>query len=108
MLIPKALKKSDTIGIVSPSGAISKQTKRQLDSGIKFLQKLGFKTVIGKNALKKASKRNLLRRRIKAILSSRAVGPGKDVVVIVGDGQEGVNFSGLENKILNLFNKIKK
>ena len=52
MLIPKALKKSDTIGIVSPSGAISKQTKRQLDSGIKFLQKLGFKTVIGKNALK--------------------------------------------------------
>ncbi len=52
MLTPKALKKGDTIGIVSPSGAISKATKNQLNSGIKFLQKLGFKTVLGKNALK--------------------------------------------------------
>ncbi|MBI4162922.1 MAG: LD-carboxypeptidase [Candidatus Aenigmarchaeota archaeon] len=52
MLIPKALKKGDTIGIVSPSGAIVKQNKKQLNSGIKFLKNLGFKTLLGKNALK--------------------------------------------------------
>ena len=50
-MIPKKLQIGDTIGIVSPSGAVTKDLKHQLDKGINFLKNLGFKVKIGKNAL---------------------------------------------------------
>lgn len=49
MIIPYRLKKGDTIGVVSPSGVVTE--KKQLDSGIRFFEKLGFNVIVGKNAL---------------------------------------------------------
>lgn len=51
MLIPNKLKTGDTIGIVSPSQAILPEKRIELENGIKALENLGFKTVLGKNAL---------------------------------------------------------
>lgn len=50
-MIPKKLQKSDTIGIVSPSGGVSKELENQFNKGLDFLKNLGFKIKIGKNAL---------------------------------------------------------
>ncbi|MBU1932253.1 LD-carboxypeptidase [Patescibacteria group bacterium] len=50
-MIPKKLQIGDTIGIVSPSGAVSKELENQFDKGVDFLKNLGFKVRIGKNAL---------------------------------------------------------
>ncbi|MDC7125460.1 MAG: LD-carboxypeptidase [Spirochaetales bacterium] len=50
-MIPKKLKIGDTIGIVSPSAAVSDELKNQFDKGIDFFKNLGFKIKIGKNAL---------------------------------------------------------
>ena len=50
-MIPKKLQIGDTIGIVSPSGAVSKELKNQFKKGVDFLKNLGFKVKVGKNAL---------------------------------------------------------
>ncbi len=50
-MIPKKLQIGDTIGIVSPSGCVSKELKNQFNKGIDFLKNLGFKVKVGKNAL---------------------------------------------------------
>jgi muramoyltetrapeptide carboxypeptidase len=52
MLIPQRLRRGDTIGIVSPSGAVRKEVKPQLKKGLGFLRNSGFKVQLGKNALK--------------------------------------------------------
>lgn len=41
MILPKRLKKGDTIGLITPAAGV---TKEQLDSTIKKLEKLGYKT----------------------------------------------------------------
>ncbi len=51
IIIPTQLQKGDTIGIVSPSGGVSKELENQFNTGIDFLKNLGFKVKIGKNAL---------------------------------------------------------
>lgn len=51
MIKPAALEIGDTIGIVSPSGPILFK-KDYVMNGIKILQEMGFKTKLGKNALK--------------------------------------------------------
>lgn len=48
MIKPKALKKGDTIGLVSPSGPIS---EKSLKTAEKLLANLGYKTKAGKHAL---------------------------------------------------------
>lgn len=50
-MIPKKLQIGDTIGIVSPSGAVSKESENQFNKGVDFLKNLGFKVKVGKNAL---------------------------------------------------------
>jgi len=50
-MIPKKLQIGDTIGIVSPSGAVSKELENQFNKGVDFLKNLGFKVKVGKNAL---------------------------------------------------------
>lgn len=50
-MIPKKLQIGDTIGIVSPSGAVSIELENQFNNGVDFLKNLGFKVKIGKNAL---------------------------------------------------------
>jgi len=50
-MIPKKLQIGSTIGVVSPSGAVSKELKNQFNKGVDFLKNLGFKVKIGKNAL---------------------------------------------------------
>jgi len=50
-MIPKRLCFGDTIGIVSPSGAVTKETMNQFNKGIDFLKTVGFNVKIGKNAL---------------------------------------------------------
>lgn len=52
VLIPERLHKGDTIGIVSPSAAVTSAARPQLKKGIAFLRKWGFKVVLGKNHLK--------------------------------------------------------
>ena len=52
MLVPHRLEKGDTIGIVSPSAGITAALKPQFYRGVRFLKSLGFKVVLGKNALK--------------------------------------------------------
>lgn len=49
---PQKLRKGDTIVVISPSGAVPNELKNQFDRGIKFLENLGLKVRIGKNALK--------------------------------------------------------
>ncbi|MFZ3077006.1 MAG: S66 peptidase family protein [Candidatus Aenigmatarchaeota archaeon] len=48
---PRRLQKGDTVAIVSPSGGVPEELKIQFDNGIKFLESLGLKVKIGKNAL---------------------------------------------------------
>ncbi|MFH1048353.1 MAG: S66 peptidase family protein [Patescibacteria group bacterium] len=48
---PKRLQKGDTVAIVSPSGGVSEELKGQFNNGVKFLESLGLKVKIGKNAL---------------------------------------------------------
>jgi len=50
---PKKLQKGDTVAIVSPSGAVPSELKNQFDQGVKFLENLGLKVIVGKNALKR-------------------------------------------------------
>lgn len=48
---PKKLQKGDTVAIVSPSGAVPSELRNQFDQGVKFLENLGLKVKIEKNAL---------------------------------------------------------
>ncbi len=50
---PKKLQKGDTVVIVSPSGCVPDELKDQFNKGVKFLESLGLKVKIGKNALKR-------------------------------------------------------
>ncbi len=50
-IIPKKLQKGDTIGIISPSGGVSKELENQFNQGVDFLKNLGFRLKIGRNAL---------------------------------------------------------
>lgn len=50
---PKKLQKGDTVAIISPSGGVSDELKDQFNKGVKFLESLGLKVTIGKNALKR-------------------------------------------------------
>lgn len=50
---PKKLQKGDTVAIISPSGGVPDELKDQFGKGIKFLENLGLKVKIGKNALKR-------------------------------------------------------
>ena len=56
IMIPKKLQIGDTVGIVSPSGAVSKELENQFNKGIDFLKNLGFKVKVGENALKNTLK----------------------------------------------------
>ncbi len=53
MMIPKRLRKGDTIGVVSPSAAVTTELLPQLKEGISFLRSSGFRVKLGKNHLKK-------------------------------------------------------
>lgn len=48
---PKRLQKGDTVAIVSPSGGVPEELRGQFDNGVKFLESLGLKVKISKNAL---------------------------------------------------------
>ena len=48
---PKKLQKGDTVMIISPSGGVPRELMGQFNDGIKFLEGLGLKVKIGKNAL---------------------------------------------------------
>jgi muramoyltetrapeptide carboxypeptidase len=50
---PPALRLGDVIGIVSPSGGLAQLVPHRVAQAEKMLQKMGFKTLIGSNALKK-------------------------------------------------------
>ncbi len=50
-IIPKKLQIGDTIGIVSPSGSVTKEGMNQFNRGIDFFKKFGFKVKVAKNAL---------------------------------------------------------
>ena len=49
---PKKLQSGDTVAIISPSGGVPDGLKSQFNEGVKFLENLGLKVMIGKNALK--------------------------------------------------------
>lgn len=51
MLIPQKLKIGDVIGIVSPSGAITKDNQDKYYRGIEVLKKMGFRIKFGENAM---------------------------------------------------------
>lgn len=53
MKLPGALNEGDTIGVVSPSSAITGKGREQLRKGIINLRKMGFEVVLGRNALRK-------------------------------------------------------
>lgn len=53
MLKPSPLKKGDTIGIISTSTPVAALCPRRLKRGINYLESMGFKVKLGKNALKK-------------------------------------------------------
>jgi muramoyltetrapeptide carboxypeptidase len=49
-LKPKRLKKGDLIGLVSPASTIADASR--IDRGVNYLERLGYRVTIGKNALK--------------------------------------------------------
>lgn len=51
-MIAQKLQAGDTIGVISPSGAVTKETLHQFNLGINLLKNFGFKVKVGKNALK--------------------------------------------------------
>lgn len=50
---PNKLQKGDTVSIFSPSGGVPDELKNQFNEGMRFLESLGLKVIIGKNALKR-------------------------------------------------------
>lgn len=50
---PKKLQKDDIVSIISPSGGVPDELKDRFNKGVKFLERLGLKVKIGKNALKR-------------------------------------------------------
>ncbi|MGE5473124.1 MAG: S66 peptidase family protein [Ignavibacteriales bacterium] len=52
MIKPKALRKGDTIGIVSPASPIEEKHKESFENGIQALNNMGYLTKVGRNALK--------------------------------------------------------
>ncbi|MGE5329723.1 MAG: S66 peptidase family protein [Deltaproteobacteria bacterium] len=52
MLKPKALKKGDTIGILSPASPIEAKQQASFENGIYLLKNLGYNVKLGKNSLK--------------------------------------------------------
>ena len=52
LIKPKLLKKGDTVGIISPSAPLAGLVPHRVESGIEMIKKMGFKVIIGKNALK--------------------------------------------------------
>lgn len=52
LIIPKKLKKGDTIGIVSPSAGLAPFTMHRINRAISFLESQGYKIKIAKSALK--------------------------------------------------------
>ena len=51
MIAPSRLHKGDAIGVVSPSGPIPEEIRPQLIKAVDFLKGMGFKVVLGENAL---------------------------------------------------------
>lgn len=51
LIKPNKLKKGDTIGIISPSSPLAGLVPHRVERGIKMIESLGFKTVIGPHAL---------------------------------------------------------
>ena len=51
MVIAEKLKKGDTIGIVSPSSCLGGLVQRRFYQGVKRLEELGFRVLIGEHAL---------------------------------------------------------
>lgn len=47
---PNTLKPGDTIGIINPSSAVAEKVPHRIEKGIKMLESMGFKVVVGKNA----------------------------------------------------------
>jgi muramoyltetrapeptide carboxypeptidase len=52
LIKPRMLRPGDTIGLVSPSSPVAGLLPHRVEKGIAELQRLGFKVVVGKNALK--------------------------------------------------------
>lgn len=52
MIKPKALKKGDAIGIVSPASPIGQKYMESFENGLKVLNDMGYYTKVGRNALK--------------------------------------------------------
>ena len=51
-MIPKRLKKGDTIGVVSSSSPIKEKNKEEMENARKILESYGFHVKYGKNMLK--------------------------------------------------------
>jgi len=79
MILPERLKEGDFIGVVSASDPLKDIEKdKQFDSGIKFLENMGFHTILGKNLSsnepeKRAKDINnfFMDKKIKAIIASQ-------------------------------------
>lgn len=52
LIIPDRLKKGDTLGIVSPSAGLAPFAMHRIDNAVKYFQDMGYKVIIGTNALK--------------------------------------------------------
>jgi muramoyltetrapeptide carboxypeptidase len=96
LFVPRRLEKGDTIGIISPSAGITRELKPQFYRGVKFLKNLGFKVLLGKNALRvtdfsagspeeKAADINSMfsNERVKAIISSQGGAAANSVLPLL-------------------------
>ena len=55
MIIPKKLKKGDTIGVVAPSNPIIGENIEELEKAKKMLERDGYKVVFSKNIFSNAN-----------------------------------------------------
>lgn len=54
LIVPKKLKKGDTVGLISPSAGLAPFAMHRIDKAVQTLRELGYKIKISKHALKNA------------------------------------------------------
>jgi len=89
-MIPQRLKKGDCIGIVSPSDPLTKEIKNQFEKGIKVLEGMGFKVLLGKhlssqNPKEKAADINDLfsNKKVKAIMCTQGGDSAEKILPLI-------------------------
>jgi muramoyltetrapeptide carboxypeptidase len=104
---PKKLQKGDTVAIISPSNAVAEELRGQFDNGVKFLESLGLKVKIGKNALGRCYySSGTVEERLSDIYEAFADKEVKAVIMSIGGNTANHLLDGLDFDLIKKNSKI--